>query len=168
MNIVGNAHVTLPFYCIQRNTSERFFQINSRTAQEWVTDSLSRTEGKKLSFMASEPFQQRLATAQSITLSISSGKPGQLLPVSFQGSLVKRKRDSEDALAVVNRNGKPHLMITMTCNRLRPELLRNILPGVLPSDRPDVCCRMFKVKLAGLCPISRAAKFLGLMIITCL
>lgn len=59
ISIAGNAHVTLPFYCRQRIISERVFQRNSRIAQERITDSLSRIEVNKLSFMGSQPFQQR-------------------------------------------------------------------------------------------------------------
>lgn len=52
-------------------------------------------------------------------------------------------------------------MITMTCNRLWPELLRNILQGKLPSDRPGVCCRIFKVKLAVLTSHLTSGKVFG-------
>ena len=59
--------------------------------------------------MEAAPFQQRFATARSITQSSGAENPGQLLPVSFHGSPAKRKHDTGDALAVVNRKGKPHL-----------------------------------------------------------
>ena len=81
MNIAGNTDVTLPFYCRQRVLAERVFQRNSRIAQEWITDNLSRMEENQLTFMETAPFQQRLATARSI--SQSSDKPGQLLPDTF-------------------------------------------------------------------------------------
>ena len=148
MNVAGDSHVTLPFYCRQRFLCERVFQRNSRIAQEWITDSLSRSEEDQLTCIESEPIQKRLATARSISQTSSTEKPGQLLPVSFHGPPAKRKHDTEDALAVVNRKGKPHLMITMTCNPLWPEIVQNLLPGQQASDRPDLCCRVFKLKLA--------------------
>ena len=161
MNISGDAHVTLPFYCTQRIISERVFQRNSRIAQEWVTDSLYRSEENKLTFLQFEYFQQRLATARSISQSSDAEKPGQLLPVSFHGSPAKRKDDTEDALAVVNRKGKPHFMITMTCNPLWPEIVQNLLQGQQAADRPDLCCRVFKIKLAVLMSHLKSGKVFG-------
>ena len=83
-------------------------------------------EENTLRFIEAAYFQQRLASARSIPQSTCADKPGQLVPVSFHGSPAKRKNDTEDALAVVNRKGKPHLMITMTCNPLWPEIVQNL------------------------------------------
>ena len=93
-NIAGNAHVSLSFYCRQRILSERVFQRNSRIAQEWITDNLSRLEENQLTFIEGAPFQQRLATARSISEASRAEKPGQLLPVSFHASPAKRKHDN--------------------------------------------------------------------------
>ena len=161
MDVAGDSHVTLPFYCRQRILCERVFQRNSRIAQEWITDSLSRSEKNQLTFIESEPSQKRLATARSISRTSSTEKHGQLLPVSFHSYPAKRKHDTEDALAVVNKKGKPHLMITMTCNPLWPEIVQNLLPGQQASDRPDLCCRVFKIKLAVLMSHLKSGNVLG-------
>ena len=161
MNIAGNTHVTSPFYCRQRILAERVFQRNRRIAQERITDNLSRMEENQLTFMKAAPFQQRLATARSISQSSGTDKPGQLLPVTLHGPPTKRKHDTEDALAVVNRKGKPHLMITMTCKPFRPESVQNLLYGQQASDRPDLCCRVFKIKLGVLMSHLESGKVFG-------
>lgn len=50
MNRNNTHHVPFPFYCRQRMLSEPIFHRNSRIAQEWVCDSLSRMEEERLSF----------------------------------------------------------------------------------------------------------------------
>src|ERR1700761_1997770 len=42
--------------------------------------------------------------------------------------------------------GKPDLFITMTCNPYWPEITRELLPGQLAEDRPDIVARVFKLK----------------------
>ena len=50
----------------------------------------------------------------------------------------------------VTRTGKPHLMITMTCNGNWPEIQNSLLPGQCALDRPDLCNRVCKIKLEAL------------------
>ena len=66
MNRANDSHVPFPFYCRQRILSESIFKTNSRTAQEWACDSMSRLEEERLSFAENSPLQQRLATDRSI------------------------------------------------------------------------------------------------------
>ena len=110
MNRANGSHVPIPFYCRQRILSESIFKTNSRIAQEWACDSMSRLE-EDLSFTENSPLQQRLATDRSIRNSSNSENPGKILPASQLGSPAKRKSDTEDALAIVNRQGRPHLFI---------------------------------------------------------
>ena len=162
MSVAGDTHAALPFCRRPRIFSERVFQRNSRIAHDWIADSLSRSEENKLTFIEASPFQQRLNTPRSSTQSNGSEKPGQLLPVEFHGSPAKRKNDTEYALAVVKRKGKPHLMITMTCsNPLWPEIEQNLLQGQQASERPDLCCRVFKIKLAVLVSHLKSDKVFG-------
>lgn len=110
----------------------------------------SRYEENKLSYFETDDFQNkvRLATKRSIHESTGDNSPGKLLPASFHGSPFKRKHDTEDALVIVNRRGRPQLFLTITCNPLWPEITANLLPGQSASDRPDLCCRVFKYKVA--------------------
>ena len=61
----------------------------------------------------------------------------------------------------MSRKGKPHLMITMTCNPFWPEIVQNLLHGQQASDRPDLCCRIFKIKLGVLMSHLKNGKVFG-------
>ena len=52
-------------------------------------------------------------------------------------------------MSIVTRKGK-HLLVTMKCNLTWPEIQDNLLPGQRPLDRPDLCNRIFKVKMKAL------------------
>ena len=108
---------------------------------------MSRLEEERLSFAENSPLQQRLATDRSIRNSSNGENPGKILPASHPGSPAKRKSDTEDVLAIVNRKGRPNLFITVTMNANWPEITSNVLPGQTAYDRPDLCCRVFKMKL---------------------
>ena len=100
-----------------------------------------------LNYIQFSGLQQRLASRRSITQALPNDQPGIPLPASFHGSPMELKKDPENALAVVNRRGKPHLMITATCNPEWPAIVDNLQPGQQACDRPDLCCRVFKIKL---------------------
>jgi len=48
---------------------------------------------------------------------------------------------------MVNKYGKPDLFITFTCNPKWREITDNLYPGQSATDRPDLVCRVFKMKL---------------------
>ena len=68
---------------------------------------MSRLE-EDLSFTENSPLQQILATHRSIRNSSHGENLGKSLPVSHPGSPAKCKSDTEDALVIVNREGRPH------------------------------------------------------------
>ena len=53
----------------------------------------------------------------------------------------------QDSMAIVRAMGKPDLFITMTCNPNWSEILAELAPGQSQADRPDLCSRVFKMKL---------------------
>ena len=53
----------------------------------------------------------------------------------------------QDAMAIVRKMAKPDLFITFTCNPNWIEIKRELLVGQTPTDRPDLCCRVFMLKL---------------------
>lgn len=46
--------------------------------------------------------------------------------------------------------GKPYLFITFTCNPRWDEIQSALIPGEAASDRPDLCARVFNIKLKSL------------------
>lgn len=162
MSVSSDHHVPFLVYCRQRLLTERIFQTNCRIAQEWCCDMFSRHEEHTLSFVQNNAnVQQRVASYRSIRDSSNAQPPGKLLPASFHASPTKRKNDTEDALAIVNRLGKPHLMITVTCNPEWPEIALNLKAGQQASDRPDLCCRAFKLRLKAIIDDLRSGDVFG-------
>ena len=43
--------------------------------------------------------------------------------------------------------GKPDLFITFTCNPRWIEIQQELLSEQTANDRPDICCRVFRLKL---------------------
>ena len=53
----------------------------------------------------------------------------------------------QDAMAIVATLGKPDLFIATTCSPLWSEIADNLLPRQIWADRPDLVCRVFRLKL---------------------
>lgn len=85
-------------------------------AQEWSGDMYSRQEETVLSYVSSSNIQKRITNFNAVNSSAGDQRTGERLPVSFHGSPSSRKRSQLDAMSVVSRKGKPHLMVTFTCN----------------------------------------------------
>lgn len=60
------------------------------------------------------------------------------------------KRRHMDAMALVQKYGKPDIFLTMTCNPNWEEIVCALEPGQTPQDRPDLIVRVFKAKLKDL------------------
>ena len=91
-----------------------------------------------------------------------------ILPSSFIGGPRNMSQLYQDAMALIRKHGRPDLFITFTCNPKWPELckleyqLGNILitkfmlykyinsKNHLGHDRPDLCSRVFNIKLKAL------------------
>ena len=70
-----------------------------------------------------------------------------ILCSSFQGGPRWYNAKFQDAMAIVRKYGKPDYFITMTCNPKWPEIVKELLPGQEPQDRPDIVARVFKDKM---------------------
>ncbi|OMO90279.1 DNA helicase PIF1, ATP-dependent [Corchorus olitorius] len=54
---------------------------------------------------------------------------------------------ASNALAICQYHGFPDLFITFTCNAYWIEIQEALLPGQRAENRPDIVCRVFKLKL---------------------
>jgi ATP-dependent DNA helicase PIF1 len=52
-----------------------------------------------------------------------------------------------DAMALVQKYGKPDIFLTMTCNLNWDEITQNLYPGQSAQDRPDLVVHVFRAKL---------------------
>ena len=69
------------------------------------------------------------------------------LPGTHTGSPRYYHEGYLDCLARVQYFGTPDLFITMTCNPHWPEIINSLKPNELAYDRPDICDRVFKLKI---------------------
>ncbi|XP_021761012.1 uncharacterized protein LOC110725856 [Chenopodium quinoa] len=60
------------------------------------------------------------------------------------------KRRYLNAMALVQKYGKPDLFVTMTCNANWPEIKAELEPGETAQDRPELVARIFRAKLIAL------------------
>jgi hypothetical protein len=70
-----------------------------------------------------------------------------VLPHTFQGGDHDMQQRFLNAMAIVQRLGKPDYFITMTCNPYWEEITNNLLPGQTPQDRPELVTRVYMAKL---------------------
>ena len=70
-----------------------------------------------------------------------------ILPSTFIGGPRFIAQLYQDAMNLVRRFGKPDLFITFTCNPAWPEITRELLQNQTAADRPDLCARVFHLKL---------------------
>jgi hypothetical protein len=70
-----------------------------------------------------------------------------VLPRTFPGGDRDMQRRFLNAMALVQRFGKPDYFITMTCNPHWEEITSRLEPGQTPQDRPDLVTRVYRAKL---------------------
>ncbi|XP_021999308.1 uncharacterized protein LOC110896161 [Helianthus annuus] len=85
-----------------------------------------------------------------------------LLPSSFTGGSRFMQQNYLDAMALCKWYGYPDFFITITCNPKWPQVKRFLKDSTIKAeDRPDILCRLFKMKLDSLTKDLKDSKFLG-------
>ncbi|XP_065640451.1 uncharacterized protein LOC136073037 [Hydra vulgaris] len=154
---VRNRVTLSQYYNYRLSVRETFNTIfyGKKLFQQYAVDAYVKIEGQRLAFIRNN--QNRLRSEQYDTLyehvnnaaNNLNVRPGRvvILPSSYVGSPRALKENFEDAMAIIKRYGKPDLFITFTCNPKWKGITENLNPGESPSDRPDLVCRVFKMKL---------------------
>jgi len=126
-----------------------------RLFQQFLVDTYIMIEAQRLSFIRNN---QKLICSDILnglqevvnkgeTHPSSIGKHV-VLPASFIGGMRYMFNNCQDAMAICKRYDYPDLFITITCNVNWPEILDFVKSrGLTASDRPDIVCRVFKMKL---------------------
>jgi len=70
-----------------------------------------------------------------------------ILPSTFIGGPRHMAQLFQDAISIVSKYGRPDLFITFTCNPAWLEIRGALLHDQSAADRPDLCARVFKLKL---------------------
>ncbi|MFS7961177.1 putative helitron helicase-like domain-containing protein [Helianthus anomalus] len=84
------------------------------------------------------------------------------IPSSFTGGSRYMMQNYLDAMSLCKWFGYPDFFITITCNPKWPEVERFLKDTTIrPEDRPDILCRIFKMKLDSLTKDLKEGNLLG-------
>lgn len=123
---------------------------------QWIVDAYVRIEGTRLHFLRNNQGSIRTEIYHNLTDFVyqrnndgANNRIGRqvILLSSFIGSPRNMHQNYLDAMAIVQKFGKPSLFITMTCNPKWPEIANNLAPGESSQYRPDIVVRVFHSKL---------------------
>jgi Helitron helicase-like domain at N-terminus len=161
----------LEYYCYQLHyrccEADTLFRCG-RLFQQYIVDVYACIEEFRLMYIKHNQDNMRSELLSGITDALDRGDlDGGLigkkiiLPSSFTGGPRYMFQNYQDAMALCRHFGMPHMFITFTCNAQWPEILRALLPGQRPEDRPDIVCRVFKMKIDELLHDLTTGSFFG-------
>lgn len=146
------------FFCYRIQDRAKNFSLilNARRLfQQFLVDAYTMIESERLHFIRAEQKKLRCETYENLRSIQNQGNKdisttGQrvILPSSFTGGARYMLQNYLDAMSLCKWYGYPDFFITITCNPKWPEVERFIKDKTLNSeDRPDILCRIFKIKL---------------------
>ena len=158
-NARGQGHVTPASYYryrlqIRSNDTNHIMR-SRRLTQQYATDAFAKVEAERLRWVKYHQTEIRaekykgLLDAVDANDTINAGTKV-ILPPTVYGSPRWYTEAFQDAMAIVRKYGKPDFFITFTCNPNWPEIKSSLFSHEKPSDRPDICVRVFNIKLQSL------------------
>lgn len=124
-----------------------------RLLQQFSVDSYVKIETSRLDFQRKRQNEIRTEILEGVLDSVSIGqtegsKVGRkvILPASFIGGPRDMRRRYLDAMALVQKYGKPDIFLTMTCNPMWKEIQDNLQFREKSQDRPDLLSQVFRAK----------------------
>ena len=157
-------------YRIQDRISGYSLVLNSRRLfQQFLVDAYTMVESERLNFIRGKQKNLRSETFENLQKYKHTGQEnlsntGQkvILPSSFTGGARFMQQNYLDAMALCKWFGYPDFFITITCNPKWPEVSRFLKDtSIKPEDRPDILCRLFKMKLDSMIKDLKDNKFFG-------
>ncbi|XP_076915330.1 uncharacterized protein LOC143574642 [Bidens hawaiensis] len=126
-----------------------------RLFQQQLVDIYKMIEIERLNYIRKKQKVLRCESYENIhnlknTKNQDMSRVGQrvILPSSFTGGSWYMMQNYLDAMAICRWYRYPDFFITITCNPKWPEVKRFLNSTTInPEDRPDIMCRLFKVKL---------------------
>ncbi|KAL6893835.1 hypothetical protein ACP4OV_007933 [Aristida adscensionis] len=154
----GNKCVSVrDYYCYKFQMRPGIFNPilhGKRLFQQFAVDTYIKIESSRLDYIRHNQRDLRAELYQGLVDALHAGegrsdKVGKrtVLSTSFIGGPRDMRRRYMDATALVRKYGKPDIFLTMTCNPNWDEIKREIYPGQIPQDRPDLVVRVFRAKL---------------------
>ncbi|XP_022007909.1 uncharacterized protein LOC110907201 [Helianthus annuus] len=140
-----------------------------RLFQQFVVDAYTMIESERLFYIRRQQTHLRSETVQNIQNANNAGKKDMskigtriFIPSSFTGGSRYMMQNYLDAMSLCKWFGYPDFFITITCNPKWPEVQRFLKDTTIrPEDRPDILCRIFKIKLDSITKDLKEGKLLG-------
>ncbi|XP_075654860.1 uncharacterized protein LOC142625034 [Castanea sativa] len=136
-----------------RDNAVSMIWLGGRLSQQYVVDNYVKIETHKLRWFEHNQDSIRADLYQGLQDAFNEGESDTgnvghrtILPSSFVGSPRDMIERFQDAMSLVQKFGKPDLLITMTCNPGWEEIQSELLPAQTAQDRPDLLARVFKSK----------------------
>lgn len=157
-------------YRIHSRRSEVLTLLHARRIfQQFLVGGYTMVESGRLIYIRTHQKNLRCETYNCLTDALTRGEvdPSKqdrriVLPSSFIGGARYIIQNYQDAMAICRWIGYPDLFITFTCNPKWPKVQRYLQEGCLKAeDRPDIVCRVFKLKLDALIIDCRKNKLFG-------
>ncbi|XP_062017408.1 uncharacterized protein LOC133733784 [Rosa rugosa] len=141
-------------YILQiRQYDDSLLLRGGRLLQQYVVDNYVKIETQKLRWIRSNQSTLRRELYDGLHDSLNAGENNAgnigrktILPSSFIGSPRDMHQRYQDAMALVQKYGKPDIFLTMTCNPNWEEINAELLPGQVAQDRPDLTTIIFRAK----------------------
>ena len=148
-----------------RENSQNHLHRCRELFQQYVVDQWAKVESERLNFVRMQQSKLR----QDKYVRVIHAEDGDLrnigkkvvLPSTFVGGPRYMWKKQQDAMTYVRKHGHPDLFITFTCNPRWEEIVRELLPGQDPVDRPDLVDRVFKLKLNQLVQLLTKGELFG-------
>ncbi|XP_019086331.1 PREDICTED: uncharacterized protein LOC109126890 [Camelina sativa] len=139
----------------ERYEESSIIVMAGKLLQQFLVDAFTTIESNRLNYIWMNKSKLRTETVDKITEAAEKGH-GYLaqhrkkiyIPSSFTGGKRYMMQHYLDAMATCKYYGFPDLFITFTCNPRWSEIDRYLQRHRLSKeDRPDICSRVFKMKL---------------------
>ncbi|XP_058742334.1 uncharacterized protein LOC131614800 [Vicia villosa] len=153
-NVKHRDHEWMAFRIQSRQNEAPTLLRARRLFQQFLVDGYTMLESERLRWLRKNQSKLRVGkyhnlnelNSNSVTQGSSTGKRV-VLPSSYVGSRRYMDQLYFDGMAICSYVGFPDLFITFTCNPNWPEIQRYVRQSNLkPADRPDIICRVFKMK----------------------
>ncbi|XP_019189136.1 PREDICTED: uncharacterized protein LOC109183486 [Ipomoea nil] len=140
-----------------------------RLFQQLLVDAYTMVESSRLLYIRSNQKALRCEAYKGLSDALTRGEvqPSSqgkriILPSSFTGGARYMIQNYQDAIAICRFIGYPNMFITFTCDPKWPEIQRFLEKRNLKAeDRPDIVCRVFKMKLDCLIKEIKNGKLFG-------
>ncbi|XP_057414959.1 uncharacterized protein LOC130709848 [Lotus japonicus] len=153
----------------ERQFESKRITLSRRLFQQFVVDSYAMVESNRLYYLRYNQdaihkdflagLEDAITRGDNDSSSIGSRI---ILPSSFTGGRRYMFENCQDAMAICGTYGYPDLFLTMTCNPKWPEIDRHVSGYSLSAyDRPDISCRVFRMKLDQLMTDLKKGEFFG-------